>query len=450
MAELKRALRLRTVVATSAGMAMATSCYVAGIEIANMVAGQSAWISILVAGVMCMFSALCFSELSGMYPSAAGLKLYMERAFGERTAIIVGAFYITCAIAIVGPETHVLSKVIGKVFPSVPSLVWVFLFLGIIALINLRGIIVTGWVQDVLSYSMISFMLIAGGYAIIVSGVEMKEFFHPGDAMGFVEAAALGVFLYVAFEWVTPLAEEVTDGMMIPKGMLMAVGLLSITYVVFITGMTSAVDKGILAGSKVPHMLMGEALFGRTGLWFFAFMSVMASMTSYNAGFLNFSRFMYAMGRDNVLPRVFSKLHPRFATPWFAILVTFTISIVASMYVFFTGRVMRLIKVTAAIEVIIYIAMALAVIRLRYSKPDETRPFRVPGGIFVPVITILFFLVLLAGIYADDIVVLYIMLVILVVCVIYTVTVVPKLKAAYEARMAKRVPRRRRPGGSQK
>ena len=90
----------------------------------------------------------------------------------------------------------------------------------------------------------------------------------------------------------TPLAEEVTDGMMIPKGMLLAVGLLSITYVVFITGMTSAVDKGILAGSKVPHMMMGKALFGKTGLWFFAFMSVMASMTSYNAGFLNFSRYL--------------------------------------------------------------------------------------------------------------------------------------------------------------
>ncbi len=448
MAELKRALRLRTVVATSAGMAMATSCYVAGVEIANMVAGQTAWIAILVAGVMCMLSALCFSELSGMYPSAAGLKLYIERAFGERTAIIVGAFYIACAIAIVGPETHVLSKVIGRVFPNVPSLVWVFLFLGIIALVNLRGIIVTGWVQDVLSYSMITFMLIVGGYAIAVSGVEVGEFFHPGDAVGVVEAAALGVFLYVAFEWVTPLAEEVTDGMMIPKGMLMAVGLLAITYVVFITGMTSVVDKEILAGSRIPHMLMGETLFGRYGLWFFAFMSIMASMTSYNAGFLNFSRFMYAMGRDNILPRVFSKLHPSYATPWFAVLFTFTISIIASLYVFFTERVMILIKVTAAIEVIIYIAMALAVIKLRRSKRDEVRPFKIPGGIVVPVLAILFFLVLLVGIYADDIVVLYIMLSILLVCVLYTLTVVPRLKAAYEARMAKRVPRRRRPGSS--
>lgn len=62
---------------------------------------------------------------------------------------------------------------------------------------------------------------------------------------------------------------------------------------------------------------------------------IMASMTSYNTGFMNFSRFMYAMGRDNVLPRAFSKIHPRLA-----ILVTFTISIVASKYLFFKEKVM--------------------------------------------------------------------------------------------------------------
>ncbi len=448
MAELKKALKLRTVVATSAGMAMATSCYVAGIQIANMVAGQTAWIAILVAGIMCMFSALCFSELSGMYPSAAGLKLYIEKAFGEKTAIIIGAFYVICAIAIVGPETHVLSKVIGEVFPKVPALVWIFLFLGVIALINLRGIIVTGWVQDVLSYTMIAFMLIVGIYAISISGVEMKEFFHPGDAMSVVNAAAVGVFLYVAFEWVTPLAEEVTDGMMIPKGMLMAVGILSVTYVIFITGMTSLIDKGILGASPIPHMIMGEELFGQAGIYGFAFMSVMASLTSYNAGFMNFSRFMYAMGRDNVLPRVFSKLHPTYATPWFAILFMFIISVIASIYIFFTEEFMRLIMVTAAIEVIIYIAMAVALIKLRFSKKDDPRPFKIPGGILIPIITIIFFLVLLAGIYTEDITVLYIMVVIFAFCVLYTMTVVPILKARYEARMAKRVPRRRRPGGS--
>ncbi len=446
MTELRKVVKLRTVVSTSAGLAMATSCYIAGIEVANKVAGEAAWISILVAGIMCIFAALCFSELNGMYPSAAGIKLFIERAFGEKAAITVGAFYVGCAIAVTGPETYILSSVIREVIPNVHHMVWVFLFLGVIALINIRGVAITGWVQDVLSYTMIAFMLLVGFYAIGTYGVEVKELFHTGGAESVFTAAALGVFLYVAFEWVTPLAEEVTDSSMIAKGMLLAIGILCITYVVFITGMTAVIPKEILAGSAAPHIMVGKKLFGTLGAYVFVIMSILASVTSYNAGFLNFSRFTYAMGRDNVLPRVFSKIHPDYATPWAAILILFGIALLISTYIFITKSYIRLIMVAAAIEIIIYIVMASSVIKLRFSKRDEKRPFKIPFGIVIPLVAILFFLVLLVGIYQEDISVLYIMLCVFLVCFLYTVIVVPMLRAAYERKMAERVPRRRRPG----
>jgi len=443
MTELKKVVKFRTVVSTSAGMAMATSCYAAGIEVANLVAGQSAWIAILVAGIMCMFSAMCFAELNGMYPSAAGIRLFIERAFGEKVALAIGAFYVGCALAMVGPETYILSNVIHVILPSVHHLVWVVLFLGIIALVNYRGVVITGIVQDILSYSMIVFMLFVGFYAISVSGINAKDLFQTGGAVNVFEAAALGVFLYVGFEWVTPLAEEVTDSAMIARGMLIAVGLLCITYAVFVTGMTAVIPKEILAESSIPHIEVGKKLFGEVGLTVFVIMSILASMTSYNAGFLNFSRYMYAMGRDNVLPRVFSSIS-RYATPWFAILFCFTISLVISVYIYFTGHIIRLIMVSAAIEVIIYLVMALAIIRLRTKLPDNTRPYRVPGEMIIPVIAVIFFLVLLVGIYTQDIMVLYIMLGVFVVCILYTLLVVPRLRAAHEKRMASRQPRRRR------
>jgi amino acid transporter len=100
--------------------------------------------------------------------------------------------------------------------------------------------------------------------------------------------------------------------------------------------------------------------------------------------------------------------------------------------------------VSAAIEVIIYLVMALSVIRLRYNLPENTRPYRVPGGLIIPVIAVIFFLVLLVGIYAQDIMVLYIMIGVLLVCLLYTLLVVPRLRAAHEARLASRQPRRRR------
>jgi amino acid transporter len=207
--------------------------------------------------------------------------------------------------------------------------------------------------------------------------------------------------------------------------------------------MTAVIPKEILADSPIPHIEVGRELFGKVGLVVFIIMSVLASMTSYNAGFLNFSRYMYAMGRDNVLPRVFSSIS-RHATPWFAILFCFAISLAISIYIYFSGRYIRLIMVSAAIEVIIYLVMALSAIRLRYKLRDTHRPYRIPGGLIIPVIAVIFFLVLLVGIYAQDIMVLYIMIGVFIVCLLYTLLVVPRLRAAHEARIAARKPRRRR------
>jgi amino acid transporter len=448
MTGLKKVVTLRTVIATSAGMAMATSCYAAGVKVAVLVAGQSAWISIFVAGIMCILSSMCFSELNGMYPSAAGIRLFIERAFGEKAAITIGAFYLGCAIAMVGPETHILSSVIATVLPGVAPFVWVVVFLGLIALINLRGVVLAGMAQDIMTYTMLAFMIVIGVYAIKTGGVTVPQLLNTGGVVNVFQAAAVGVFLYVGFEWVTPLAEEVTDSRMIPKGMMIAIGLLCITYAIFITGMTAVVPKETLALSNIPHIIFGNALFGQAGIYLFVVMSCLASLTSYNAGFLNFSRFIYAMGRDNVLPRVFSKISDRFATPWFAILFAFTLSLLISIYCHLTGRYMRLILVAAAIEVIIYTVMALSVIRLRFTMRDTKRPYRIPGGLIIPIISVVFFLILLVGIYTEDISVLFIMAGVFIVCLIYTLLVPPRLRSAYEKRMAQRVPRRRRPGSA--
>ena len=110
MTTLKKVLKLRTVISTSVGMALATSCYIAGLQVAIIVVGELAWISILVAGLFCLLSAMCFSELTSLYPSAAGIKLFMQNAFNEPIAITIGIFYVVLGISMVGTESYILSS----------------------------------------------------------------------------------------------------------------------------------------------------------------------------------------------------------------------------------------------------------------------------------------------------------------------------------------------------
>jgi amino acid transporter len=68
---LRRVLHFRTIVSTSTGLAYAAISLLACIQVASYMAGDSAWIALLIAGVLALLAAFCFSELNALYPSAA-------------------------------------------------------------------------------------------------------------------------------------------------------------------------------------------------------------------------------------------------------------------------------------------------------------------------------------------------------------------------------------------
>ena len=463
MTTLKKVLKLRTVISTSVGMALATSCYIAGLQVAIIVVGELAWISILVAGLFCLLSAMCFSELTSLYPSAAGIKLFMQNAFNEPIAITIGMFYVVLGISMVGTESYILSSVMISahtfVSPMFDRIVWLSIFILFVAFLNYRGVKITGLAEDIMTFTKISLLAFVSIYAISTIGID----FTPALASPnftipkIIEAAGVGVFLFVGFEWVTPLAEETTDYRLIGKGMLITVGILSILYSLF----TVAIWIGLtpeqrLSGTVIPHILLGRNLFGMPGVVLLMFMSALASVTSFNAGLLNTSRFTYAMARDNVLPRVFSKLHPDYATPWVAILGLMIFAMAVSIAIFITGKYLFIILMAAALECFIYVVMAICVLRLRKKFPDAPRDFKIPYGPVIPIITAVVFLGLMIGIFMDvskdysgrvlfaNYWVAVVMAGFFILCTLYTVLVVPVFKKKAAVKAATRV--KRRPG----
>jgi amino acid transporter len=277
-------------------------------------------------------------------------------------------------------------------------------FILLVMFINFRGVFITGLLQDIMTYAMVAFMI---GVSIYTFATHDINFSLAAQSAKFtlgniIQAAGVGVFLYVGFEWVAPLAEETTDYRLIGKGMMWGVGLLSITYAMFIVAMYVGLTQEQLAsGTPIPHILFGTNLFGTAGTVTFIGMSILASVTSFNSGLLNTSRFSYAMGRDNVLPRIFSKLHPKYATPWVSILALGGFAVAISLVTLYTGKYLFLIMMAAALECFIYVVAAVCVIRLRKKYPEKERSFKIPMGYTVPVIVIIVFTGLLLGIFFD-------------------------------------------------
>ena len=107
-ATLRRALGLRTVVTTSTGLAFAALEYLAAAGLVVYVAGDSAWIPIIVAGGLALVAYGFFGELNGMFPTAAAIRLYMKRAMDDRVALTITFTYLTTIILVIASDAFIV------------------------------------------------------------------------------------------------------------------------------------------------------------------------------------------------------------------------------------------------------------------------------------------------------------------------------------------------------
>lgn len=441
--QLKRVLTLRTIVATSAGLTLASSSFVAAVMVANYVLGDSAWIAILIGGALCFLAAACFSELNGLLPTAAGIRLYFSRAFNDQVSLVVSLMYmLVVVIGVVGVESYILSKVLNEAFPLIPPYCWIVVMLLLVTALNLRGIKIAGVFQDVATYSLIIITLFLGLFALYKVGFKLDAPLSPGGAEGLINAVAVGVFLFVGFEWVTPLVEEVTQVKQISRGMMIALGILSVVYAVFTLAMTAAVPKEVLLASPAPQLVFARTVLGDFGTNLMVVVILATSLKTFNAGIISVSRFMYASAREHVLPAVFSRISMRFFTPWVSIIALFFIGLLAAGLTLLTNRYQVLVGLAAAMESIVYTMAGLSVISLRRRMPQQERPYLIKGGYLIPAVTALVFAVLAVAVLATDLSALLYMSVAFVVVLVYVKTAVPRIKKKHEA---SRPAARRRP-----
>jgi len=393
-------------VATSAGLALASSVYPAAVQAAAAVGGRVVWFAIAAAGGLCVLAATYFAELAAMFPTAGGVQVYVRQAFGERLAVTVSLLYVVLAWAAGAAEAYVFASVLERVFAAtgipvvsaVPVELWVVAVITFFFVVNLRGVETAGRTQDILTYGMFFLVfglsvwglldawaeglpLEGGASGVVGTGTGTAAGGAGGPGLGgFLTAVAYSVYLYIGFEWVTPLAEETTDVRVLPRAMPMAVALLGAAYALWTTVMVTHVPAGELLGHPTPHLVFAEALAGPAGLLIVGLISGLATFTSFNAGMMGNSRLVYGMAREGVLPRALSKVHLRYFTPWAALAFMFAVELVLALVLALTGGFAVAILMAAAIECLMYALAASVVLRLRRTRPDLERPYRAPGG----------------------------------------------------------------------
>ena len=223
---LRRSIGTATATATSAGLAFAAIDYLGVVSVLAYAPGATAIPAIFIGGVIVLLVSGIFSELNGLYPSAAGIRLYLGRTVGDRTALAVTFTYMTTVVLVIAADAFLIGAAVRHVLrePAALAYVWIAVLLGMATAANLRGVRLAGWVQTVVTYTVLTG---TAGLSVVALFHVGGAFPHPFDLFGKgtfsgIQAVAFALFLYAAFEWVTTTAEEARTPPVITRALFIA------------------------------------------------------------------------------------------------------------------------------------------------------------------------------------------------------------------------------------
>lgn len=376
-------------------------------------AGPAISLSFLLTAIACSFAALCYAELASMIPIAGSAYTYAYATLGELVAWIIGwdlilEYAVSNMAVAVGFSAYlndVLDNVFGWHIPAKfagPPIVggqftgnWfnisALLVLMILTWILVKGVRESARANNVMVIIKIAAILIfVFGAAGAVDTSNWKPF-APNGFPGVLTGAAIVFFTYIGFDSVSTAAEECRRPQRdLPFGIIMTLVICAILYISVALVLTGIARYDTL--NNAAPVATALKVLGYNGIrqWVSigAIVGMLSSLLVFQYGQ---ARIWFAMSRDGLLPKVFSKVHPVHKTPhistWIAGLV---VGIPAGIWDIGTFADLANIGTLFA-----FIIVSLGVIALRKSQPDRARGFRVPGAPWLPMISIAFCLVLM-------------------------------------------------------
>jgi amino acid transporter/mannitol/fructose-specific phosphotransferase system IIA component (Ntr-type) len=374
LVSLKRDLGLVDIFCIASGAMISSGLFVLpGLAFAK--AGPAVILSYGIASLLVIPAVLSKAELATAMPKAGGAYFFIDRSMGPMMGTIGGfaawfSLAFKSAFALVG--IGLFAVLLNPGFSEIQIKLIAVFFCVVFAIINLIGVKETGRTQ---------ILLVGGLLSLLVLYIIFGSFFiQPGNFDNFMPFGYGSVFstaglIFVSFGGLTKVcsvAEEVKKpARNIPLGMLLAWGLISLLYilVIFVTvGVTNASD---LQGSNIPISLGADSIpiLGGFGGAIMAVAAILAFVSTANAGLLAASRNPMAMGKDQLLPKVFSKVAKR-GTPVFSIIFTTTFMIIVILFL----DLESLVKTASTLKILLFLFVVLSLIIMRESKIRHYQP----------------------------------------------------------------------------
>lgn len=339
--------------------------------------------------VVTLCGALTLAELSTVFPRPGGMYVFLREAYGPLVAFLFGwiKLVVTGPTAIAAVSL-IFAAYVGTFVPlSDPGqrLVAAALIVVLTAT-NIRSVALSAALQNL---STVAKVLALAALAVLIfafgapgeGALAEPIAWSPASWGGFGVALIAVLWTYVGWADVTYLAGEVRDpARTIPRAMLWGLGVVALVYLLANAAYLYVLPLRDMARSEVVAAAAAERVFGAAGSALVAALVLISTFGSLNGTLLSNPRVFYAMAEDGLFFRRVAAVHPRYRTPYMAVLVYMVLGLV--------GVTTNTFEQLAQIFVLgiwpFYALAVAAVFVVRRRRPDTPPPYRTWGYPLVP------------------------------------------------------------------
>ncbi|WP_163099047.1 amino acid permease [Peribacillus alkalitolerans] len=401
---LKRVLGAVDLTMLGVGAIIGTGVFVLTGVAAAKYAGPALILSFIIAGLACVFAALCYSEFASMIPQSGSAYTYSYVAFGELFAWILGwdlvLEYGLASSAVASGWSGYFQSLLSGFGLHLPTALTsafnpdkgTFIDLPAVIIVLLVTMLLSRGVKESAKFNTVMVIIkVAVVLLFIVIGVWYVEPtnwqpFMPFGFSGVVTGAAVVVFAYFGFDAVSTAAEEVKDPQRnLPIGIISALAICTVLYIIVSLILTGIVPFDML-NVKDPVAFALQFIGQDWAAGFISLGAIVGITTVLIVMMFGQTRLFYAISRDGLLPKALSSVHPKTQVPLKSTWVT------GILVAIFAGFVPldRLAELTSIGTLFAFATVSLGVAVLRKTHPDLKRGFKTPWVPLIPILAVLF------------------------------------------------------------
>jgi len=344
--------------------------------------GPAAVLAYLVCGALILLVLTCFVEVGTIVTRSGGAVAYIEEAFGPLAGFVTWVVFAVAYAA--GADAAVAHVVLDATAASAPvlsgglprALALVLLFGGLAA-INVRGVrhgtrlAVAATVAKLVPLLL---LVALGLFAIQWSTVSLPAW----PSLEQLGAGALVLFFAFggAESALTPSGEIRDPTRTVPRGILGGTACVLLLYLALQFVAQQVLGAQLAEGGGTPLADLAERLAGGAGRGVVLAATAVSGFGLLAADMIGSPRAMLVASESGILPRALSRVHPRFHTPSIAIITFAAITLALAL----SGGFKALAILSSAALLLTYLAVCMAALKLRYTRPRMPGSFRAPGG----------------------------------------------------------------------